>query len=152
MQNLNNQKHYIIKFRNEQINTKEIIDTILDNLEVQGKEAFNLGNVLKYVIRYKHKNGHEDLRKAIVYLEYILDIKSRQELENDLKSEINELLLKNAEFEIENDRLRNELYNLKIDFERETNHIEDLNKVIFNKDNIIYKLTRGNHENRNDTR
>ena len=146
MQNLNNQKHYLINVDGKKINTIKIIDAILDNLGVEGKEAFHLGNVLKYVIRYKHKNGHEDLRKATVYLEYMLGIKSRQELENDLKSEINELLLKNAEFEIENDRLRNELYNLKVDFEREkkelTNHIEDLNKVIFQKDNIIYKLTK----------
>lgn len=30
---------------------------------------FNLGNVVKYIARHKHKNGLEDLRKARWYLE-----------------------------------------------------------------------------------
>ena len=30
------------------------------------------GNVIKYVSRYKHKNGAEDLKKAIHYLELLL--------------------------------------------------------------------------------
>jgi hypothetical protein len=29
---------------------------------------FNAGNVIKYVWRYKHKNGLEDLKKAAWYL------------------------------------------------------------------------------------
>ncbi|OYT57731.1 MAG: hypothetical protein B6U76_00045 [Desulfurococcales archaeon ex4484_217_2] len=39
-------------------------------------EANNLdyfqGNVIKYVTRYKNKNGVEDLKKAIHYLEYMI--------------------------------------------------------------------------------
>lgn len=31
------------------------------------------GNVIKYVTRYKYKNGAEDLRKAIHYLEMLLE-------------------------------------------------------------------------------
>ena len=31
--------------------------------------SFTAGNVLKYVIRYKDKNGDEDLRKALRYLD-----------------------------------------------------------------------------------
>ena len=30
------------------------------------------GNVLKYVIRAKHKNGLEDLKKARVYLDWLI--------------------------------------------------------------------------------
>ena len=32
------------------------------------------GNVIKYVCRHREKNGAEDLRKAIHYLELILDM------------------------------------------------------------------------------
>lgn len=37
-----------------------------------GIEAFCLGNVLKYLWRYKHKNGIEDLKKAKWYLERLI--------------------------------------------------------------------------------
>lgn len=30
------------------------------------------GNVIKYVLRYKEKNGVEDLKKAMHYIEYII--------------------------------------------------------------------------------
>ena len=32
------------------------------------------GNVVKYVTRYKDKNGEQDLRKAIHYLELIIEL------------------------------------------------------------------------------
>lgn len=32
------------------------------------------GNIIKYVTRYKFKNGLEDLNKAKVYLEKLIDI------------------------------------------------------------------------------
>lgn len=35
--------------------------------------GFLAGNVVKYVTRYKDKNGAEDIRKAIHYLELILE-------------------------------------------------------------------------------
>lgn len=37
------------------------------------------GNVVKYVLRYKDKNGAEDLRKALHYLTYLIDRESRKE-------------------------------------------------------------------------
>jgi len=37
---------------------------------------FCQGNVIKYVMRYKEKNGLEDLKKAKVYIDYLI-----QELE-----------------------------------------------------------------------
>lgn len=45
----------------------EVIDYIEDSL----KDAFPdycIGNVIKYISRYKHKNGFEDLNKAMWYL------------------------------------------------------------------------------------
>jgi hypothetical protein len=32
------------------------------------------GNVIKYVCRYKQKNGAEDLKKAIHYLQLLLEV------------------------------------------------------------------------------
>lgn len=41
---------------------------------------FHLGNVLKYVLRHKHKNGIEDLKKAKWYLErYIKIVEDKKE-------------------------------------------------------------------------
>lgn len=53
----------------------ECIDVIKDITEgnaANGIEAFCLGNVLKYLWRYKHKNGTEDLKKAMWYLEKLI--------------------------------------------------------------------------------
>lgn len=53
----------------------ECIDVIKDITEgngAKGIEAFCLGNVLKYLWRYKHKNGTEDLKKAMWYLERLI--------------------------------------------------------------------------------
>jgi hypothetical protein len=36
-------------------------------------EGYLLGNVIKYVSRYRHKNGLEDLRKAKVYMGWLVD-------------------------------------------------------------------------------
>ena len=43
--------------------------------------SYNQGNVIKYVTRYKDKNGIEDLRKAKHYIDFMIE-----ELENDNKS------------------------------------------------------------------
>lgn len=43
------------------------IDYILEN-----NLGFCEGNVIKYVSRHKKKNGAEDIRKAIQYLQFIL--------------------------------------------------------------------------------
>ena len=51
--------------------------------------GFLAGNVVKYVTRYKDKNGAEDIRKAIHYLELILEfeystkVDSQTEVPND---------------------------------------------------------------------
>lgn len=40
---------------------------------------YSLGNVVKYVIRHKKKNGLEDLKKALNYLEYAIDTYEKKE-------------------------------------------------------------------------
>lgn len=42
--------------------------------------SFLAGNVVKYVTRYKQKNGAEDVRKAIHYLELILEFEYPDEV------------------------------------------------------------------------
>jgi hypothetical protein len=46
----------------------ECIDAIKAALGDDGYEAYCTGNVIKYIWRYRHKNGLEDLRKANFYL------------------------------------------------------------------------------------
>ena len=52
----------------------EVIDYIKDKLDIEGYEAFCIGNVIKYVSRYKHKNGKEDLEKALTYLKWAIEV------------------------------------------------------------------------------
>lgn len=41
---------------------------VFDFIEDQ-KLGYSIGNVIKYICRYKHKNGVEDLKKARWYLD-----------------------------------------------------------------------------------
>lgn len=62
---VNNPSHYAdTKF--------ETIDIIKDKLSKEQFEGFLVGNVYKYITRYKKKNGIEDLRKAEWYLDYLI--------------------------------------------------------------------------------
>lgn len=42
--------------------------------DLSGAEAFYAGNVIKYVLRWQHKNGIEDLEKAKVYIDKIIEM------------------------------------------------------------------------------
>lgn len=50
----------------------ECVDAIRAALGEQGFMCFAAGNVMKYVWRASRKNGKEDLRKAQVYLEWMI--------------------------------------------------------------------------------
>lgn len=52
--------------------------------DLKGIEAFDTGNVLKYMCRWKGKNGLEDLKKAKRYLEHLINHVEKLEKENDL--------------------------------------------------------------------
>ena len=45
---------------------------------VENKLNWEQGNVIKYVTRYKDKNGIEDLKKAIKYLELLIERELRE--------------------------------------------------------------------------
>ena len=40
---------------------------------LSGFEAYCTGTILKYLWRWKHKNGLEDLKKAEVYLRWLIE-------------------------------------------------------------------------------
>ena len=48
----------------------DVIEAFTEDLS--GAEAINTGNALKYLLRWKHKNGLEDLRKAKWYLKRLI--------------------------------------------------------------------------------
>lgn len=60
--------HYQSKTGLEVIN---VIESFTSDLK--GIEATDTGNVLKYMCRWKHKNGLQDLEKAKWYLDHLID-------------------------------------------------------------------------------
>lgn len=52
----------------------ECIDVLRDVLGEEGFKEFCRGNVFKYLWRYNHKNGKEDLLKAKYYLEKLVEV------------------------------------------------------------------------------
>ena len=64
--NVNHPPHYQGK-----VECIEALESAVEGL--QGQEAFCSANAIKYLWRWKRKNGHEDLRKAIWYIERILN-------------------------------------------------------------------------------
>lgn len=56
-------------------NGMEVLDVInAFTKDLSGAEAFYAGNVIKYVLRWQHKNGIEDLEKAKVYIDKIIEM------------------------------------------------------------------------------
>lgn len=51
----------------------EVIDYIRDKLTAEEFQGYCEGNVLKYVSRWRHKGGVEDLKKARVYLTWMIE-------------------------------------------------------------------------------
>ena len=69
MDMVNNPVHYADK-------KIEVIDYIRDTLTHEGFIEYCGGNVLKYVSRWRKKGGVEDLKKAQVYLGWMIDAAS----------------------------------------------------------------------------
>ena len=65
---INHPDHY------QSANGLEVIDVIKEFTSgLEGIEATDTGNILKYICRWKKKNGVEDLKKAKWYLEHLID-------------------------------------------------------------------------------
>ena len=62
----------------------ETIDVIeAFTFDLKGIEATDTGNILKYMCRWKSKNGLEDLKKARWYLNHLINHVEKLEKEND---------------------------------------------------------------------
>ena len=71
--NVNHPQHYQSKSGLEVI---DVIDAFTDDLT--GMEAVCTGNALKYICRWKNKNGIEDIKKAIWYLNKLIEVKENE--------------------------------------------------------------------------
>ena len=62
----------------------ECIDCIESAVaDLNGFEGFLAGNVIKYVFRFKRKNGKEDLQKAEWYLSKLMEMQEDNEQEDN---------------------------------------------------------------------
>ena len=62
----------------------EVIDVIeAFTFDLKGIEAFDTGNVIKYICRWNNKNGLEDLRKAQWYLNHLIKHVEKMKKENE---------------------------------------------------------------------
>jgi hypothetical protein len=52
----------------------ETIDYLQAKMTKEQFEGYLLGNILKYVSRYSHKNGVEDLQKAEWYIDKLIGV------------------------------------------------------------------------------
>ena len=50
---------------------------------LKGVEAFDTGNIIKYICRWKQKDGLRDLKKAQWYLNHLINHVEKSEKEND---------------------------------------------------------------------
>lgn len=50
----------------------EIIESITNSMELTPFEGYCLGNAIKYIARFKNKNGAEDLKKAKWYIDKLI--------------------------------------------------------------------------------
>lgn len=58
---------------------RETIENIRDTISSEGYQGYCVGNVVKYLARYKFKNGLEDVRKAKKYIEFLGEELIKQE-------------------------------------------------------------------------
>lgn len=62
----------------------EVIDVIeAFTFDLKGIEATDTGNILKYICRWKNKNGLQDLKKAKWYLDHLIEHVQKLEEENN---------------------------------------------------------------------
>lgn len=70
--------HYMSK------NGLEVIDVIeAFTFDLRGIEATDTGNIIKYICRWKHKNGLQDLKKAMWYIQHLIEHVEKQEKEDE---------------------------------------------------------------------
>ncbi len=73
--NVNHPAHYQTR---SGLETIDVIDAFTEGLE--GIEAVCTGNALKYLCRWKKKNGLEDLKKARWYINKLIETMERNDI------------------------------------------------------------------------
>ncbi len=82
---INHPAHYISK------HGLEVIDVIEEFTEgLTGIIAVCIGNIIKYVLRWNHKGGVEDLKKARFYLDKVIAMLERDAAVKDAAQDISE--------------------------------------------------------------
>ena len=75
---VNHPKHYISETGLETIDVIEAF-----TFDLKGIEATDTGNIIKYISRWKKKNGLQDLEKAQWYLNHLINHVRQLEEENE---------------------------------------------------------------------
>lgn len=92
MDNVNKPNHYMLDGI-PGVEVKDVIRSVLGD----SITSFYIGNVIKYVLRYKKKNGVEDLKKARLYLDWaIADYDTQTKLKPKATEELLADVLKNT--------------------------------------------------------
>jgi DNA-binding SARP family transcriptional activator len=63
----------------------DAIEAAVQNLS--GAEAYAIGSAIKYLWRWKEKGGKDDLKKAIWFIQKIVDHIEEDEYQEELKAE-----------------------------------------------------------------
>ena len=79
--NVNHPSHY-------ETGKFECIDVMVETQGTEATQAFCVCNALKYLYRHKRKNGLEDIKKAIWYLEKYLSFISFEKEKQNARSNI----------------------------------------------------------------
>lgn len=74
--NVHNPKHY------QGRNGLEAIEVHRNFMNDEQLTGYHLGNTLKYILRYRQKNGIEDLEKAKVHMDWLIE-KEKAILKNE---------------------------------------------------------------------
>lgn len=76
--NINKPKHYQGRFG------LEAMDVVRNFIwDLVGVKAYYWGNVIKYLLRWQHKNGLEDLKKARKNLDWLIEALEEKEKESN---------------------------------------------------------------------
>lgn len=65
----------------------EAIEVVENFLSEDGYEGYLIGSTLKYLLRYRNKNGLEDLKKAQWFLDKVINV-----LEEETTTDVTDLL------------------------------------------------------------
>ena len=69
IESVNHPKHY------QSAQGIEVIDVIRAfTTDMTGIEAFDTGNAIKYILRWRHKGGIDDLNKAKWYIDHLISL------------------------------------------------------------------------------